>query len=143
MCTVSAKQVPGHDPFADHEDCLTLSHCWELRKFEAFALYLNSAELKLISSITSTKIEKITLAHLPAFGLSLDHTYWTQLDVILVKLAEQSEHKPALEVAFRGVNGMWDEESGLRMYLPRFAEKGQMVVLSREYEVLYSSNEVR
>ena len=143
VCGQRQTWVSGHNPFPDYEDCLTLSHCRELRKFEAFAPYPNCAELKLISSITSTKIEKITLAHLPALGLSLDNTYWTQLDVILVKLAEQSEHKPWLEVAFRDVNGMWNEESGLRLYLPRFAEKGSMVVLSREHEVLYSSDEVR
>lgn len=139
----SLQNISDHISFLDGGRYLALSHCQELREFEAFALYLNDAELDLISSITSTKIEKIIFTHAPAFELSVGHTYWTRLDDALVKLAERSKRKLRLEVAFRCVNGVWDDKPDLRKYLPRFVEKGRMTVLGHEYEVLYSSDEVK
>jgi hypothetical protein len=135
---------PYHDPFADGGDPWTLSHCSELRELEAFVMFANDAELDLISSITSTKIEKITLAHSPAFELPADDTYWTRLDDILVKLAERSTHPPGLEVEFLRVR-CWDErpKSDLAEYLPKFVEVGWVMVLDWEGNLICSSDGAR
>lgn len=103
---------------------------------------LNDAELRLISSITSTSIEKITLNHSPAFKLPVGDPYWARLDAVLTKLAERSKYMLGLEVAFWYFEGVWDEESDLAEYLPKFAEKGRMTVLSNNREVLYTSDDV-
>lgn len=129
----------GHNRFAD-EGNLGLSHCQELREFETFGMYMDDYELDFVSSITSTKIQKIILANSPAFELSVGHPYWRKFDGILIKLVEQSGPGHGLEVGFRGGEGVSDK-TDLRKYLPRFVEKGRIVILGDEYEVLYTSDE--
>ena len=137
--------IPVHNPSADGESFLTLSHCRELREFEAYLLHANDAELDLVSSITSTKIEKITFAHSPAFDLPTRHTYWARLDDVLVELVGRSEYKLRLEVEFQGVYVAPSKksESYLTKRLPKFVEKGRMVVLGPGGNVLYCSDEAK
>ncbi|KAF9791921.1 hypothetical protein BJ322DRAFT_1102454 [Thelephora terrestris] len=115
--------------------CLTLSHCRELRELEASTLCLKDAKLGLLSSITSTKIEKIILASQYGFERLVEQTHWTKLDAVLIELAERSMHGPRLEVAFRDVNGGWDKNTDFSKYLPKFVERGRVVVLGRGHEV--------
>ena len=89
-------------------------------------MYPDDAELVLISSITSTKIEKITLNYSSAFGYFVRQPHWTRLDDILVKLGEQSECELGLLVEIRVALITPDEE--LTKYLPRFVEKGRVIV---------------
>jgi hypothetical protein len=97
--------------------------------------------LNLISSITSTKIEKIILAESPAFKLSVGDTYWTKLDDVLVNLAGRREHKVGLEVVFAGVTVTWDGKLDLGKYLPMFVERGRMVVLDTKDQPVCHSDE--
>ena len=89
-------------------------------------MYTDDAVLVLISSITSTKIEKITLNYSSAFGHFVRQPHWTRLDNILVKLGEQSECELGLLVEIRVALITPDEE--LTKYLPRFVEKGRVIV---------------
>ena len=124
---------------------LELSHCRELCEFETSRVYPNGAELAIISSIASTKIEKITLGRSSAFELFAGHAHWAQLDEILVNLAERSECKLGLEVEFRDPFVTQDEklESGLTKYLPRFVEKGRMVVSDSDGGLIYCSDKIK
>ena len=130
--------IPVHNPSADGESFVTLSHCRELREFEAYLLHANDAELDLVSSITSTKIEKIIFAHSPTFDLPTRHTYWAWLDDVLVELVGRSEYKLRLEMGFQGVYVAPSKksESYLTKRLPKFVEKGRMVVLGPGGNVL-------
>ena len=67
---------------------MTLSHCHELGEPEVSMIRLNGAGLNIISSVTPIKVEKITLNHTAAFLHSVGHTFWTELDDILIKLIE-------------------------------------------------------
>ena len=96
-------------------------------------LYPNDAELVIISSITSTKIQKITLTDSSAFERPVCHPYWTQLDDILVGLVDRSERKLGWEVDFRAllISPLHkDPKSDLTEYLPKFAEKGGRIIIS-------------
>ena len=67
---------------------MTLSHCHKLGEPEVSVIRLNGMGLNIISSVTSIKIEKITLNHTAVFLHSVGHTFWTELDNILIKLIE-------------------------------------------------------
>jgi len=99
--------------------------------------------LDLISSITSTNIRKITLT--PIRELSAEHTYRTQLDNSLSRLAKQSRCGLRLEVEFRAVrSNLWDKEWDLRKYLPRFIESnGRVRVVDRTNTIVYCSDGAR
>ena len=125
LCHFPAAKILGNRPPAVGS-CLTLMHCRELREFEASRVYPDDAGLALISSITSTKIEKITLNYPSTFGLFVGQAYWTRLDNILVKLGEQSECELGLLVEIQAALVTRDEE--LTEYLPRFVEKGRVIV---------------
>ena len=101
-------------------------------------MYTDDAVLVLISSITSTKIEKITLNYPSTFGLFVGQAYWTRLDNILVKLGEQSECELGLLVEIQAALVTRDEE--LTEYLPRFVEKGRAIVLDMREGSIHSSD---
>ena len=108
-------------------------------------IHANDAELDHISSIASTKIKRIIIKYSPAFVLRGDHTYWKELDNILVRLAERSEYKLRLEVEFRGSYVVSDKGQvpDLMRYLPRFVEKGRMIVFDPDEKVLFCSDEAK
>ena len=143
--SLPATRTLCHNPSADDESFMTLSHCRELSEFEACMMYADDAELVLISSIASTKIKRIIIKYSPAFELSVGHTYWKELDTVLVRLDEQSEYKLRLEVEFRGSYGVLDkcQEPDLTRYLPRFVEKGRMIVFDPDEKVLFCSDEAK
>lgn len=64
------------------------------------------------------------------------------LDEVLTKVAEQSKHRPGLEVTFWRISGVLDWKLNLKECLPKFAKRGQLTVLGDDYEALYSSDEV-
>ena len=118
-----------------------LSHCRELCELEVFALSLNDLELNLVSSITSTNIEKIILTHSTAFRLPTGHAYWTQLDDILIRLVGRLERGLRLEVAFRDVTVTWRRRSDLGEHLPMFVKKGRMMVFDIRKRPIYCSDD--
>ena len=107
---------------------LSLSSCGELCELEIYAFGPGSAELDLISSITSTKIQsiKFTESYPPYISLNSDQFGWTQLDNCLCQLVDQLECGLLLVVEFQGLNEQpwWGGELGFRKYLPRSYEKG-------------------
>ena len=79
-------------------------------------------ELDLISSITSTNIQKIRFAVSPV----QDRPGWTQLDDSLCRLVDRLECGLRLEMSFRdaAMQKWWTGEQVLEKHLPRFYEKG-------------------
>lgn len=105
-------------------------------------MYMNDTELSLISSTTSIDIGKIMFTHSPAFDLSVGDACWARLDEVLTKVAQQSKHRPGLEVTFWRISVVLDGELSLKECLPKLAKRGRLTVLGDDYEVLYSSDEV-
>ena len=107
---------------------LTLSNCRELRELEICPLRLGPVELDLISSITSTNIQRIIFTQcLPPYELPLsDIPHWPILDDSLCRLVDRLECGRRLEVEFRGLNALawWGGELGFKKCLPRSYEKG-------------------
>lgn len=131
--TTKRMRIMGYPQEDTHS--LMLSHCQKLRELEVYMPRANDAELNLISSITSTKIEKIILTCSPAFGLSASDTYWTRLDEMLVELAGRSKRK--LEMEFRSVS---DGKLVTVNYLPKFRGKGRVVVFGGQREMIHCSD---
>ena len=106
-------------------------------------MFANDAEVVLISSISSTKIKRIRIKSSPAFELPAGHSYWKELDNVLVRLAQQSEYKIRLEVEFRDSYGVSDQgrKPDFPRYLPIFVEKGCMIVFDPDEKVLFCSDE--
>ena len=67
--SLPATRTLCHNPSADDESFLTLSHYRELSEFEACMIHTNDAELVLVPSIASTKIKRIIIKYSPAFEL--------------------------------------------------------------------------
>ena len=106
---------------------LTLSNCGELRELEIYASHPRSLELALISSITSTKIQRITFTKRSnQCGRKVLPETWAQLDNSLCQLVERLEPGIRLEVKFRAFNAKawWREERGFEKCLPKSYEKG-------------------
>ena len=143
--SLPATRTLCHNLSTEGKSFLTLSQCRELSEFEAYMIYADDAELDLISSIASTKIKRIIIKYSPAFELRVGHTYWKKLDNILVRLAERSEYKLTLEVEFRSPYGASDkgQEPDLTRYLPRFVEKGRMIIFDPDEKVLFYSDETK
>lgn len=98
-------------------------------------------ELNLISSITSMEIQRIKLKGEFVFqDFPVGSSYWTELDDVLWKLGDRQKYKFRLEVEFRGAGPGWDEEPDLKKYLPRFHEKGRLVVIGKEGDLIYCSD---
>ena len=120
---------------------MVFSQCRELREFEIFMRELNTAEVDLISSITSMNIQKIIFRSASEFReFSMGHNYWTQLDDVLWRLADRPNYKLRLEVEFRHVWDGWSGGSSLEKHLPRFLEKGRLRVTNGEDTLIYCSD---
>ena len=116
------------NPVTDGEGPVTLSNCQELRELDIYASHPWRVELGLISSITSTNIQRITFNH-PSVPHELpveDRPNWTQLDNSLCRLVDRLEYGLQLEVSFynAAIQEWWTGELGLEKHLPRFHEKG-------------------
>jgi hypothetical protein len=86
-------------------DFAVLTHCREHRELEAIMEWrLTDARLKVISSITSINIEKITLTGLPTFNRPTGDIYWMHLDDVLIRLVERLRYSLGLEMEFRDVS---------------------------------------
>ena len=106
---------------------LTLSNCPELRELEIYAWYPMSPGLALISSITSTKIQRISFTKTPIRrGRIVYPETWAELDNSLCRLVDRLECGLRLEVEFRGFNEeeWWGVKGGFEGCLPRSYEKG-------------------
>lgn len=133
-------RITYNNSFADTRSLPTLSHCRELRELTVFGSLRGTVEPNLISSITSANISKITLVQSPTFQeRPLGHTYWTQLDSSLCKLADQSKCKLRLEIELQGYDV--DEGLNFRKYLPRFHEEGRVRILVGKTRLIYYSDE--
>src|ERR1700759_3143755 len=86
-------------------------------------------ELNLISSITSTNIQKITFIKARGFPESPQgHTYWTKLDTSLCQLINQSRCKFPLEAEFQVAHmDVRGRKQDFGKYLPRFIESNGRV----------------
>jgi len=101
---------------------------------------MTSTGLNFISSITSTHIQKIIVTCSFAFQeLPVNDTYWTYLDDVQCQLVHRPEYRLRLEVEFLTARPTWVEEPGLKMYLPRFHEKGRVRVVDPGNEGIYFS----
>ena len=117
--------INGHNPLADQRGSLTLSLCREVRVLEFTTSGFNT-ELDIvlgsISSITSTKIEKIRINRSQGYKLRDDS--WLGLNDALDRLVERQGCGGRLEVELRGD---WDIEKACT-YLPRHVEGGRVKV---------------
>jgi hypothetical protein len=118
----------------------------ELRELELGtpATTLRDQELVCISTIRSTKIEKIIIRRYPDYRYRLDVTNWARLDEILIGLVELPGRctETKLEVEFRYSDPdmeLGDEE----VYLPKFIERGLVTVWGRQGEVVYRSGAIQ
>jgi hypothetical protein len=128
--------------FSDGLDFATLTHCRELRELEAGTeSRLTPAHLRLISSITSTKIERIILTRLPAFDRPAGDSYWMELDDLLVKLVERLRYNLGLDMEFRDVSLAWHGKRDFGECLPMFVERGRITVIDVEGQLIYRSDE--
>jgi hypothetical protein len=110
--------------------------------------YPGIEEANLVSSITSTNIQKVTFVHESVvWGLSGFGVNWGVLDDPLCRLVDRSGCKRGLVVDFRFVGV--DEQAGeskLVKSLAKFREKGRMRVVcvgpDGSERVIYSSDGV-
>jgi hypothetical protein len=137
--------IPGDSPFIARKG-LTLAPFRALRELELEISFFSEYDkgLNLISSITSTDIEKIIFSRSGALDRPVSGTFWTQLDHLLVELSERPRYKLMLEVEFRGT---WNIEGKdfdrKKTYLPRFVKKGRMTVWDgwNSWHPIYCSGE--
>ena len=103
---------------------------------------LSDWDLYIISTITSTKIEKIRINHSSdTWNLLVWDFSWTRLDGILVGLVERLGHEKGLEVEFWGdwaFERLYNHRTNV--YLPMFVEVGRMKVWNRQNELVYCSD---
>ena len=69
----------------------------------------SDVDLDLLSSITSTKIKKIVIAHSTWLELPAGHACWLRLDDISNRLVEGLERGLGLEVEFQKLHAGWVE----------------------------------
>jgi len=117
------------NPIVDSGEHLTLSDCRELRELEISVFRPGPLESNLISSITSTNIQRITFTRPLQFKgqQAVDDPDWTRLDDSLCRLVDRLKCGPQLEVGFLALNAQqwWSGELGFKKCLPRFYEKGE------------------
>lgn len=102
----------------------------------------DDVDLNLLSSVTSTKIEKITITSSTASRLPAGHARWVRLDDILNRLVEGLERGLKLEVEFRKVRAPWvGRELDLGERLPMFVKRGRMTVFDKN-GLIYCSDGV-
>jgi hypothetical protein len=97
-------------------------------------------EQDLISSITSTNIEKIALNLGRSFHKLLpDHAYWGKLDYSLCHLVDRLRCEGRLEATIQITNKGGEPEYDYGKYLPMFHGKGRVRVVSGAGALLYCS----
>ena len=95
----------------------------------------------LLSSITSTNIEKIALDLGHSFyKFSPDHAYWRKLDHSLCHLADRLGCEDRLEVTIQIINKDGELEYDYGKYLPIFHGKGRVRVVGVTGALLYCSS---
>ena len=120
-----------------------LSKCRGLCELEVFTLFENDVELDLVSSISSTIMERIVFTHTTTFWPPPDHAFWTQLDVILTRLVGRLERGLRLELEFRNFISTRCEGSDFGEHLPKFVERGRVSVFGTRNDLIYCSDDVR
>lgn len=107
---------------------LTLSNCRELCELEICLQSPENVEPDLVSSITSTNIQKITFTQSLAFCEGcVENTYWPRLENSLCRLVDRLRCGHWLEVEFHVYTPQNELDFG--RYLSRFREKGRVRVL--------------
>ena len=120
---------------------LTLSSCRELREVKICASPPETMEQDLLSSITSTHIEKIALNLGRSFRKLLpDHAYWGKLDRSLCHLADRLGCEGRLEVTIQIISKDGELEYDYGKYLPMFHGKGRVRVVGVTGTLLYCSS---
>jgi hypothetical protein len=139
---IPTADVHGYNLLTDYYEHPTLSSCHELRELELQipANVLRGKELDCISTIGSTKIEKIIFRHCPHYFLK-QATIWTQLDDILIELVKQRRCDTRLEVEFRYHQKMmsWSDQ----IHLPKFVKEGRVTIWNPQNELVYCSDAAR
>jgi len=88
-----------------------------------------NSEADLLSSITSTNMQKIIFAQSYAFcGSFMGSTYWPRLDDSLCQLVGQLGCEHLLEVEFRAL-AVPHGELDIERYLPMFYKKGRVRIV--------------
>ena len=122
--------------FADLGDPLTLARCRELQELKLDASRPTVAELNLISTITSTSIQRIifnrsfVLQEIPAPDLP----DWTRLDRSLCQLVGRLGRGLRLSVEFKALDAQawWDGDLDFRKHLSMFYEKSLVRPVANE-----------
>lgn len=104
-------------------------------------------EVSLIASITSTKLQRIIFPVRYGFESKNDPIFMRYYDTIdnglcrLVERLRESGYKNRLDMAFRVWEVPDDERMGLEELLPKFRERGRVVLLwKRSEKVVYRSS---
>ncbi|KAF9645698.1 hypothetical protein BDM02DRAFT_3119791 [Thelephora ganbajun] len=140
----SVKRLRLRPPSNNLGDHLTLLGCRELRELEICLSSAENAETDLISSISSPNIQKIIFTQSHAFDERfVGDPSWPRLENSLCRLVDQLERKHRLEVEFHVYN-MEGGNVDFETYLPKFREKGRVMVLDRTTKmVVYCSDRVK
>lgn len=104
-------------------------------------------ELTLIESITSTNLQKIVLPARHGITIKGDLAsarYYEEVDdslCILVERLRELGYKNRLDVVFCIEEVPDDDEMGFREFLPRFRERGRVILLwGKSEKVVYCSD---
>jgi len=112
----------------------TLSNCRGLRELQVSLPALAQDEISLLSSITSTNLQKIVLSARYGFERSGEPAfaaYYQEIDDCLCQLVERlrrSGYKHELEVALH-ICGVPEDEKALEEFLPKFKEQGRVTLM--------------
>jgi hypothetical protein len=106
---------------------LTLSNCRQLHQLSIRMSPPDDLDLDLLSSITSTSIEKITFTLSNTHRFPPDHIYWSRVDGRLCQLADRLGRQGRLEIEIRVYHLVHDARH--TDYLLGFQEKGQVRVV--------------
>ena len=120
---------------------LTLSSCRELREVNICASPPETMDQDLLSSITSTNIEKIALDLGHSFyKFSPDHAYWRKLDHSLCHLVDRLGCEGRLEVTIQTVKLHDKLGYDYGKHLPMFHGKGRVRVVGGTGTLFYCSS---
>lgn len=126
------------------DEPLTLENCRELRELKLRSLEITGPDL--ISTITSTHVQKVTFCRLGssperAFA-PMGHDYWAQLDSSLFKLVDRPEHELRLYLEFQfSCTREWTGKPLFGELLPKTHEKARVrVVDTGNNTVVYCSD---
>lgn len=149
-CEYIAKNLSSvllNETLAGLGEPLSLANCQELCELKVYSWEL--METDLISTITSTEIQKITLNPLgplvETVFTSLGRDYWTQLDSSLRQLIDRAEYKLRLEVEFRfSSSEKWAGKPLFEEHLPMVHEKARVSAVDiGDGAVVYCSDRAR